>query len=172
MLRFFLFLFLAAALPLLAEDENGPLISIASPDTATTYAFGTIKSRALVWNEKTATLSAEVTFVDEQPDSTQPPEDTHRFRLPGITFDQAHGIFYATSPKGEAIPVARRRKALFLTSIDVLPNAIVRIYHPRGSVTVRLEAIRPADVAKIRRKQDDGGDSNDTRNVTLHDLLP
>jgi hypothetical protein len=171
-----LLLFLAlTASPLLADDEFGPVISIASPDTATTFAFGTIKSRALIWNDSTQTLSAEVTFVDEQQSALQPSDDTHRFRIPGITLDKAHGIFYAKSASGEVVPVARRKKALFLSTIEVLPNAIVRVFHQRGNVNVKLEAIRPSDLARIR-KEETGGDTNTnpdgSHTINLQDVLP
>jgi hypothetical protein len=172
MLRF-IFLFLAlGALRLAAQDNDGPLISIASPDTATTFAFGTIKSRALIWDDKAQMLLAEVTFQDEQQYTLQPNDDTHRFRLPGVTLDKAHGIFYATSPKGEAIPVARKRKTLFLTTIQVLPNAIVRISHEHGDVKVTLEAIRPSDVAKVKKAQSGQDNPDGTHSINLQDLLP
>jgi hypothetical protein len=171
MLRHILFLFLAVALPLLG-DESGPPISITSPDTATTYVYGTIKSRSLHWSDAKQMLSAEVSFVDERQDSLQSTEDAHSFQLPGITLDKAHGIFYATTSKGEVIPVARRKKTLFLSTIEVLPNAVVRINHHRGNVTVILEAIRPDDVAKEQHKQDGATDPDATHNVDLHQLLP
>jgi hypothetical protein len=164
MIRLLLLLLALTSLPLLAEDESGPVISIQSPDTATTFAFGRIKNRALIWNDATKTLSAEVTFVDDQQTNLQENDDTLRFRLPGITFDKAHQIFYATSPKGEVIPVARRKKVLLFPTIEVLPNAIVRISHPRGLVSVWLEAIRPADVARMKQEQ---GES-DTNSMGEH----
>jgi hypothetical protein len=177
MLRFLLLALSLSTLPLLAQDESGPLISIASPDTATTFAFGTIKRRALIWSESTRTLSAEVTFEDEQQYTLQPNYDTHRFRLPGVTLDKAHGIFYATSPKGEVIPVARRTKALFLSTIEVLPNAIVRVNHHRGEVTVTLEAIRPSDAAKLRKEKaaqdaQSNPDADSGHTINIQDLLP
>jgi hypothetical protein len=169
-----IFLFLAlGGLPVAAQDDgHGPLISIPSPDTATTFVFGSIKSRALVWNDKTQTLVAEVTFQDEQQDNLQANDDTHRFRLPGVTLDQAHGIFYATSPKGEVIPVARRRKTLFLTTIQVLPNAVIRIFHEHGNVEVTLEAIRPSDVEKEKKAQSGQDNPDGTHSINLQSLLP
>ena len=167
MLRFVLLFLALGVLPLAAQDD-GPPISITSPDKATTYAVSTIKHRALIWNESTKTLSAEVTFVEETQGLAQSGDDTHRFRLPGITFDAAQGIFYATTPRGETIPVAHKKKTLFITSIEVLPNAAVRVLHPRGNVSVILEAIRPADVAKLRQTPDPDG----THSVDLRELLP
>jgi hypothetical protein len=173
--RLLLFLLALTMLPLLADDEIRPLISIASPDTATTFAFGTISKRALIWSESTQTLFAEVTFVDVDPNSSQSNDDTHRFRLPGITLDKAHGIFYATSPKGEVIPIAQRKKTFLFPIIEILPNAIVRVNHHRGEVTVTLEAIRPSDVAKLRKAQKDqdaqaNPDAGHT--INIQDLLP
>jgi hypothetical protein len=144
----FLILLVLSVARLSGSDDDAYPISITSPDTGTTFAFGTIKHHALIWNESTHTLIAVVTFVDEQQDSLQANDDTHRFRLPGVTYDKAHGIFYATSAKGEVIPVAHRKKSFFVTSIDPLPNAVVRIYHQHGMLSVTLEAIRPSDMPK------------------------
>jgi hypothetical protein len=174
MIRFLCFLLALAALPVLAEDDAPPII-IKSPDAASTFAFGTIKHRALIWNESAQTLYAEITFVDEQQDNLQAEDDTHRFQLPGVTLDRAHGVFYATTAKGEAIPVAQRKKMLFGSTIQMLPNAIVRVYHRHGEVTVTLEAIRPADVAREKQRQDQstssGTNPDGSHTVNIQDLL-
>jgi len=175
--RLLLFLLALTMLPLLADDEGGPLISIVSPDSATTFAFGSISKRALLWSESSQTFFAEITFVDEQQYTLQPNDDTHRFRLPGITLDKAHGIFYATSLKGEVIPVARKKKELFFTTIEILPNAIVRVSHRHGEVSVSLEAIRPSDAAKLRKAQaahdaQSNPDGSGGHTVNVQDLLP
>jgi hypothetical protein len=172
MLRLILILLAVTALPLLAEQEFSPAISIASPDTATTFVRGVIKSRALVWNDSSHMLSAEVTFEDDQQSDSQPDEDSHRFRLPGITLDPAKGIFYATTPQGEVIPVARRKKVLFLSTIEVLPNAIIRVFHHHGNVSVTLEAIRPSELAKIQKEQAGEANPGGTHTINLQDLLP
>jgi hypothetical protein len=173
MLRLLSLLLALTMLPLFAEDASGPVISIVSPDVASTFAFGTMTKRALIWSESTQTLLAEVTFEDEQQSTNQANEDTHRFRLPGVTLDKAHGIFYATSSKGEVIPVARKKKALFFSTIEVLPNAIVRVSHPRGQVMVTLEAIRPSDLARIKKEQASSNPDNPdgTHSINLQDLL-
>ena len=126
-------------------QDDGPPISITSPDTASTYAYGTIKNHALVWNKAAKVLIARVTFIDAQQDNSQAIDDTHDFRLPGVTFNPTTGIFSATTAKGEIIPVARVKKVLFINSIETLPNAVVRVLHPKGNVTVILEAISPND---------------------------
>jgi hypothetical protein len=137
-----LFLFFPRALP--AEDD-GPPISITSPDVATTFAYGTIKSHALIWYKNRKMLVARVTFIDADSTINTPEEDTHEFQLPGVTLDEAKGIFTATTAKGEVIPVARYKKVLFLQTIETTSNAVVRVQHPRGAVTVILEAISPDD---------------------------
>jgi hypothetical protein len=150
MLRLILFLLAAlfAFSPGLAPaDVDGPLISITSPDQATTFVYGTIKDHSLVWNKDKKMLSAHVTFIDVSDDSSGTSEDTREFRLPGVDLDPAKGIFFATAPSGQTVPVAHFKKTLFMQTIEVLPNAIVRILHPHGNVTVILEAISPDDPA-------------------------
>ena len=127
--------------------EDGPLISIPSPDKAVTFAYGTIKNHTLIWSKKYRMLYARVTFTDAEQASGQPSEDAHEFRLPGISFDEAKGIFYATSPKGVLVPVAQMKQALFFKTVAPLPNANVRIQKVRSDVTVILEAISPDDPA-------------------------
>jgi len=146
-----LFLVLAltlfTSLALFAQDD-GPPISITSPDAGTTFALGTIKARSLYWDKRAKVLVVRVTFTDAESAIGQPSEDMHEFRIPGVSFDEAKGIFSAQTAKGEVIPVAHFRKVLFVKSIETTPNAAVRIIHPRGgNVTVILEAISPNDPA-------------------------
>jgi hypothetical protein len=149
--RGFLSLVLALVLittrALFAQDD-GPPISITSPDTGTTFALGTIKAQSLYWNKSAKVLVVKVTFTDEESTVGQPNEDMHEFRLPGVSYDEARGIFTATTAKGEVIPVAHFKKVLFIKSIAPTPNAVVRVIHPHGgNVTVILEAISPNDPA-------------------------
>jgi hypothetical protein len=147
-----------AFLPFHAYSEpgdDGPPISITSPDAGTTFAFGEIKNHSLIWDKKEKMLVAHVTFTDTEVNFGQASEDYHEFRLPGVTFDEAKGIFSATTAKGEVIPVARIKKVLFTKAIQITPNAAIRILHPRGEITVILEAISPNDPA-MQPKPDDG----------------
>jgi hypothetical protein len=150
MSRFLFFPVLAAVLSLpriLHAQNDGPPISITSPDAATTFAYGTIKTHSLIWDKNHKVLIARVTFAEEDSNYGQTTDDTHEFRLPGVTFDEAKGIFFATSAKGEVIPVARIKKALFIRTIETTPNAAIRVLHPRGNLQVILEAISPNDPA-------------------------
>jgi hypothetical protein len=133
--------------PLPAQEDDGPPVSITSPDRATTFAYGSIKDRVLIWSRKEQVLIARVTFTDAEQSNGSSNDDTHDFKLPGVTFDEAKGLFSATSRKGVIIPVAHVKKALFFKTIEVLPNAAVRILRDRGNVTVILEAIGPDDPA-------------------------
>jgi len=164
----FSFVLLALALPLFAQEKGGPLISITSPDTGTTFAYATMKTRALVWNKKDKVLSAQLTFTDAPQNNGQPNEDTHSFRLPGVTLDPARGVFFATSPKGEAVPVARLKKELFFSTIQVLPNATVRVLRNHGDITVILEAIRPDDPAL---HPSDSTNSDETHAVDIRQIV-
>ena len=152
-----------------APGDDGPPISITSPDQGTTFAFGDIKSRSLYWRKSDKMLIAKVTFTDENwLNNNTASDDTLEFRLPGIALDEAKGIFYATSAKGEQIPVAQYKKTLFLKSIQILPNAKVRVIHMKGTpVTVILEAISPNDPAMHPSPTDPDA----TRNVSLQKLF-
>jgi hypothetical protein len=141
----FLSALLSLFLPVVAARafDDGPPISITSPDAATTYAYSSIKEHELFWDKKTQTLIARVVFTPVDSDSASADDDSHNFRLPGVTFDHATGIFSAVTAAGDSIPVAKIRKRLFLTIIETLPNAVVRIHHERGQVSVVMEAVRP-----------------------------
>jgi len=145
---FLLLFLLASPAAALAQDDTPPPISITSPDTGSTYAFGSLKSRSLYWSARDHMLIARVTYTDSDAlENNSPQDDTMEFRLPGITFDNTKGVFSATSAKGEVIPVAHMKKTLFLKTIEILPNARVRVIRERSTVTVILEAISPNDPA-------------------------
>lgn len=138
---------LVPATPLFAYSEEGPPISITSPDNGHTFAYASVKSHILYWNRKGQVLMARVVFTDALQNFGQPNEDTQEFRIPGVTYDPAKGLFWAVTKRGIAIPVARTKKVLFANTIEVLPNANVRIQRDRGLVTLILEAIPPDDPA-------------------------
>jgi hypothetical protein len=150
-------------------QDDGPPISITSPDKGTTYAFGTIKNHALFWSKSQKMLIAQVTFTDENDNQAMASDDTHEFRLPGVTFDEARGIFTATTSRGEVIPVAHYKNVLFIKSVVTLPNAVVRVLHPRGIITVILEAISPDDPAM--HPPPDNSDPNGAHPVDISHLL-
>jgi len=129
------------------QADDGPPISITSPDKGTTFAYGSIKNHTLIWSKKYKTLVARITFTDAEFNNGQPNDDTHEFRLPGVAYDETKGLFFATSAKGEIIPVAQVKKAFLFKTIETLPNANVRIQRMSGNVTVILEAISPNDPA-------------------------
>jgi hypothetical protein len=152
-----------------AQDDDGLPISITSPDKATTFAYGSIKSHALVWNKNEKMLVAMVTFTDADQNFGQSNEDMHEFRLPGVRFDEAKGVFLATTAKGEVIPIAHIKKTLFIKTIEVLPNARIRILHSRGNVTIILEAISPNDPAM--HPSPANSDSDGTHQVDIDKIL-
>ena len=177
--RFLLILALAvfATGRLPAEDDEPP-ISITSPDHATTYVYASIQQHALLWDKRSGLLLAHIVFVPVDQEGASGDNDAHDFRLPGVTFDEKKGLFFATTAKGEVIPIARIKKTLFLKSIETLPNAVVRVEHPRGSVSVVLEAIHPNDKALRPTPASAAGpdantdsDGNQLHQVDIHDLL-
>jgi hypothetical protein len=164
-------LFLFGPFTLFAWENDGPPIVINSPQGGTTFARCDIKSHTLVWNKNRKMLVAIVTFTDAQQNQGTPQDDTHYFDLPGVNFDEAKGLFTATAPSGEVIPVAKISKMLFIKSITVLPNANVRIMYPRGNITVVLEAISPNDPAMKAPPKNDSENPDGTHNVDIKSLL-
>lgn len=150
-----------------AAFDDAPPIVIKSPDEATTFTYGSIKSRSLSWDKKQQTLVVHVTFVDNEDISGSAVQDSHDFKLPGVTFDEAKGLFYACSAKGVMIPVAHIKKTLFLKNIEILPNANVRIQRQRGNVSVVLEAITPDDPA-MRAPVDHSGTTSEPLQNLFH----
>jgi hypothetical protein len=147
-----LFALIALALALLSPrlafaQDNGPPISITSPDAGSTYVYATLKNRSLLWSKRDQMLVARLTFAQIDDSGGTIEDDTLEFRLPGITFDEAKGVYSAKSAQGEVIPIARVKKQLFLKTIEILPNAHVRIIRQKGNVSVILEAISPNDPA-------------------------
>ena len=142
-------------------DEQLP-VSIKSPVSGKTYAFGQIKSRLLNWDAKKNMLIAHVVFTNQYLASGGDiEEDDQYFPIPGITFNATTGFFYAPATDGSQIPIAHIRKTLFIKSVAVLPNAAVRVIHTnQGEVTVILEAIKPEDVSRYSKE---GGDGNDNK---------
>jgi len=163
---------LFSVLPALAWNNAGPPISITSPDKGTTFPRGDIKNHTLLWSKNRKVLMAVIIFTDARMNDGTPREDTHYFQLPGVSFDEAKGLFTATAANGEVIPVAQMKKTLFLKNIVVLPNATIRILYPSGDITVRLEAISPNDPAMHAPPPKDPNENPDgTHNVDLKSLL-
>ncbi len=163
-----LVLALALMASAVAQVDDGPVISITSPDTGTTYAMGEMKNHSLIWNARAQTLIARVTFIDIVTDHEQYEDDTHDFRLPGVTLDAAKGVFFAHSAKGDMIPVAHFKQQLFVKAIETLPNAHIRVLHPHGNLTVILEAISPDDPAMHAPPPSPDGDQQ----VDIRKILP
>jgi hypothetical protein len=57
-----------------------------------------------------------------------------------------------------------------MKSIQILPNANIRVLHPKGVITVILEAISPEDPA-MHPSSPTGADAEGTHSVTLKDLV-
>jgi hypothetical protein len=57
----------------------------------------------------------------------------------------------------------------FIKSIETLPNAAVRVLHPKGNITVILEAISPNDPAM--HPPPDNSDPDATHKVDINQIL-
>ena len=153
-----------------AAFAKAPPISITSPDQGSTYVFASIKDHQLIWDKRRRELVAHVVFQEYDKTDGPASDDEHDFRLPGVRFDPATGIFSATSAKGKVIPVARLKKSFLFSSIETLPNAVVRVVRLGGNVSVVLEAISPDDPA-LRAPPAGSDGSGDPRAIDISQLF-
>src|SRR5215471_20102922 len=83
-------------------------ISVASPDHARTYAYGSVTWRQLYLARTRGELAARITFSNVPfADANEPRRDEpFDFHFPGIHVDSARHTFVARGRRGEFIPVA------------------------------------------------------------------
>jgi hypothetical protein len=115
-------------------------ISITSPDHVQTFAYG-----ETLWHQlygERGQLAARITFSnlayagDEEPRR----DESFDFRFPGVQFDPARRTFFASSRRGELIPVARFRNDPNFGWIDLAPGAKIYLLKESGRVTTILTA--------------------------------
>jgi hypothetical protein len=117
-------------------------ISITSPDHAQTFAYGEMISHRVHLDHPTGELAVEITFSNQPyADSNDPPmNESFDFRFPGVQFDSARRIFFATSGHGEVIPVARLGEGLASGWVDLTAGAKIYLVKDTGRVTATLTA--------------------------------
>lgn len=133
------------------------MLKIASPDKAQTFTDGTTTRHLLNWDERGQALRVFLVFVgysSTQGNGNNRVEEQFGFRVPGITFDAASGVFSARGPSGKAIPVARRVRGGggLRTQNAIEPTVGTRIFVSivEGEVKVTLTA-DPASAAVTDR---------------------
>ncbi len=121
-------------------------VTIISPDKAETYAYSHLTRNKLVWMAKARSLSADVTFSNEQYTGVNEPlrRDSFLFKFPGVTFDPAKKQFVAQDKAGKNVAVATSSSSSPGGSIKAMPGTRVYICKHRGEVRVVLTATAPA----------------------------
>ncbi|MDK3162337.1 hypothetical protein QPK87_38190 [Kamptonema cortianum] len=99
-----------------------------SPDVQQSYAYGSATSSWLQWDESSQTMTAIINYSNtpyvQNPNNIQTDELT--FKIPGVTFDSATGLYSIPGKGGAKIPFARRNPTSQLTR-RVLPLDSTRI---------------------------------------------
>jgi hypothetical protein len=117
-------------------------IGITSPDHAQTFAYGEMLWHQLYLECRGGQLAARITFSnlpyagDDEPRR----DESFDFRFPGVQFDAARRAFFASSRRGELIPVARFRNDPDFGWIDLAPGAKIYLLKESGRVTTILTA--------------------------------
>ena len=117
-------------------------ISIASPNHARTYAYGSVTWRQLYLERNRGELAARITFSNVPfADANQPrTEEPFDFHFPGIRVDLARHAFVVPGRRGEFIPVAWFRGNPSCGWIKLTPNAKIYLVKENGRVTATLTA--------------------------------
>ena len=133
---------LLAAILTVNASVMADAISITSPDHAQTFAYGEMISHQLYVEQPHGELVARITFTNSPyADGNDPRRDeSFDFRFPNVRFDSARRVFFASSRRGELIPVARLWQGLACRWIDLVPGAKVYLLKESGWVTATLTA--------------------------------
>jgi hypothetical protein len=117
-------------------------IRVTSPDHAQTFAYGEVVWHQLYLEPTSGGLEARITFSNLPYASSNEPrrDEPFDFRFPGIKFDAARGVFFASDRRGESIPVARLRGGPACRWIDLAPGAKIYLLKESGRVTAILTA--------------------------------
>lgn len=116
-------------------------VRITSPDHAQTFAYGEMISHQVYLDRFSGELAARITFSNSPyADSNEPRRDeSFDFRFPGMQFDSARRVFFATSGHGELIPVAQFRE-FPSCGLDLGPRTKIYLVKVSGRVTATLTA--------------------------------
>jgi hypothetical protein len=117
-------------------------ISIASPNHARTYAYGSVTWRQLYLQRTRGELAARITFSNLPfADANQPRTDEpFDFRFPGVRLNAARRAFVVPGRRGDFIPVAWFRGDPSCGWITLTRNAKIYLLKESGRVTATLTA--------------------------------
>jgi len=132
------------AITMTCQSQAAQVVST-SPDQGQTHASSSIESRGLHWDARDQKLTAVITYSNRNYEAplVHPHDDTLAFALPGVRYDQANNVFYATSKDGQRIPVAKFTTVLFAKKIQLLPGAAIYAQQVHGNVSVKLVTGEP-----------------------------
>jgi hypothetical protein len=117
-------------------------VTILSPDTAQTWAYGYVTEAKFAWSSKEKALYADITFSNDLYATTDEPvqHEYFLFKFPGMMLDPGTKTFYAQDSSGQRVPVAVSESGLFSSFIKPLPGTVVYIHKKHGKVQVTLTA--------------------------------
>lgn len=120
----------------------GSATSIVSPDHHQTFAYGSMVSHQLYFEQSGSNLAARITFSNSPYDDDNEPrsDESFDFRFPGIKFDATRRMFFVSGRGGQTIPVARFRRDPFCSWVDLAPGSKIYLLKQSGRVTAILTA--------------------------------
>ena len=114
-------------------------VKLLSPDTAQTYAVGTLVDHSFTWNAQTGQFGACLLFNDRSVTKWHE-EEACRFVFPEVKFAATNRTFYALDGNNQPVPVAQLRNHWLGQSIVPVPGTTVLIANEHGKVRLVLTA--------------------------------
>ena len=114
-------------------------VKLLSPDTAQTYAVGSLDDHNFTWNARTGQFGALLQFSN-RPVTKWREEESFRFVFPEVKFDAATQTFYALASDNQRVPIAELRKHWYGREIIPAPGTQVLVANEGGKVRLLLTA--------------------------------
>ena len=114
-------------------------VKLLSPDTAQTFAVGSLDDHNFTWNARTGQFGAILKFSN-RPATKWREEESFRFVFPEVKFDAANQTFYALTSDNQRVPIAQLRAHWFGREIVPAPGTQVLVANEGGKVRLLLTA--------------------------------
>ena len=114
-------------------------VKLLSPDTAQTYAVGSLDDHNFTWNARTGQFGAALQFSDRSATKWRQ-QESFRFVFPEVKFDATNRTFYALTSDNQRVPIAELRKHWYGREIVPAPGTQVLVANEGGKVRLLLTA--------------------------------
>jgi len=103
-------------------------VEVLSPSVNHSYAYGSVTSTYLEWEDEETTMWAYVNYSNTPYAQGEPNQDSDqlRFKIPNVTFNASSGLYSLKNSKGVMIPFAQKNLTSQLTK-KITPLSSTRL---------------------------------------------